>query len=142
MPSGNETDSGLPIPRRYWSVAAIWLALTLAVLDSAIANIALPTIAREFAAAPTSAIWVINAYQVAIVMLLLPLASLGEILGYRRVYVGGLGIFVVASLGCVFAQSLALFPLTPRSQVLRRCRVASDKAAPGSVTAVSAQLAS
>jgi MFS transporter, DHA2 family, multidrug resistance protein len=98
---------GLPIPQRYWSVAAIWLAMSMAVLDSAIANVALPTIAREYAANPTSAIWVINAYQVAIIMLLLPLASLGEILGYRRVYMGGLGVFVAASLGCFFAPSLA-----------------------------------
>jgi MFS transporter, DHA2 family, multidrug resistance protein len=108
VPSGNDADLlGLPVPRRYWSVAAIWLAMTMAVLDSAIANVALPTIAREFAANPTSAIWVINAYQVAVIMLLLPLASLGEILGYRRVYTWGLGLFVVASLGCFFAQSLA-----------------------------------
>jgi DHA2 family multidrug resistance protein-like MFS transporter len=106
--SGTDADSiGLPTPRRYWSVAAIWLAMSMAVLDSAIANVALPTIAREYAADPTSAVSVINAYQVAIIMLLLPLASLGEILGYRRVYLGGLGIFVVASLGCFFAPSLA-----------------------------------
>jgi MFS transporter, DHA2 family, multidrug resistance protein len=98
---------GLAVPRRYWSVTAIWLAMSMAVLDTAIANVALPTIAREFAANPTSAIWVINAYQVAMVMLLLPLASLGEILGYRRVYTSGIGIFVVASVGCFFAQSLA-----------------------------------
>ena len=106
--TGNEADGlGLPVPRRYWAIAAIWLAMSMAVLDSAIANVALPTIAREFAANPTSAIWVINAYQIAIIMLLLPLASLGEILGYRRVYMWGLGIFIAASLGCVFARSLA-----------------------------------
>jgi MFS transporter, DHA2 family, multidrug resistance protein len=108
MPSGSDAErDGLPLPRRYWSVTAIWLAMSMAVLDSAIANVALPTIARDFAANPASAIWVINAYQVAIIMLLLPLASLGEILGYKRVYIGGLGIFIVASLGCFFAQSLA-----------------------------------
>jgi DHA2 family multidrug resistance protein-like MFS transporter len=98
---------GLPVPRRYWSVTAIWLAMSMAVLDTAIANVALPTIAREFAANPTAVIWVINAYQVAIVMLLLPLASLGEILGYRRIYAWGIGMFVIASVGCFFAQSLA-----------------------------------
>jgi DHA2 family multidrug resistance protein-like MFS transporter len=104
-PAGTD-PLGLPLPRRYWSIAAIWLAMTITVLDSAIANVALPTIAREFSAHPTSAIWVINAYQVAIVILLLPLASLGEILGYRRVYLWGLGLFIVASLGCFFAHSL------------------------------------
>jgi DHA2 family multidrug resistance protein-like MFS transporter len=79
----------------------------MAVLDTAIANVALPTIAREFAANATSAIWVINAYQIAIIMLLLPLASLGEILGYKRVYTWGIGIFVAASVGCFFAHGLA-----------------------------------
>lgn len=102
-----EERAGLPVPRRYWSVVAIWLAMGMAVLDSAIANVALPTIARDFAANPAQAIWVINAYQVAIIMLLLPLASLGEFLGYRRVYTWGLGLFVLASLGCFFTQSLA-----------------------------------
>jgi len=106
MPPGGGDRVGLPVPRRYWSVAAIWLAMSMAVLDSAIANVALPTMARDFAANPASAIWVINAYQVAIIILLLPLASLGEVLGYRRVYTGGLALFVVASLGCFFAQSL------------------------------------
>ncbi len=102
-----DAAGGLPVPRRYWSVAAIWLAMSMAVLDTAIANVALPTIAREFAVNPTAAIWVVNAYQVAIIMLLLPVASLGEILGYRRVYAWGIGIFVAASLACFFAQSLA-----------------------------------
>ena len=101
-----DTAVGLPIPRRYWSVAAIWLAMTMAVLDIAIANVALPTMARDFAANPTAAIWVINSYQIAIIILLLPVASLGEILGYRRVYIGGIGVFVAASMGCFFAHGL------------------------------------
>ena len=87
-------------------MAAIWLALAMAVLDSAIANVALPTIAHDLGASPASSIWVVNAYQVAIVMLLLPVASLGEILGYRRVYSVGLVLFTVASIVCSFADSL------------------------------------
>ena len=87
-------------------MAAIWLALMMAVLDSAIANVALPTIAHDLGASPASSIWVVNAYQVAIVMLLLPVASLGEILGYRRVYSVGLILFTAASIVCSFADSL------------------------------------
>jgi DHA2 family multidrug resistance protein-like MFS transporter len=97
---------GLPAPRRYWAVTAIWLAMAMAVLDSAIANVALPTIAHDLGASPEKSIWVVNAYQIAIVMLLLPVAALGEILGYRRVYGVGLGLFVVASLGCTLAGTL------------------------------------
>src|ERR1700733_4110207 len=75
---------GLPLPRRYWAIAAPPPGIAMAVLDSTIANVALPTIARDFGASPAAAIWVINAYQLAILMLLLPLASLGEIVGYRH----------------------------------------------------------
>ncbi|HEY3888241.1 MAG TPA: MFS transporter [Caulobacteraceae bacterium] len=105
MPSDTEPD-GLPTPRRYWAILAIGLALTLAVLDSAIANVALPTIARDLHASPAASIWVVNAYQLATVISLLPLAALGEIVGYRRVYQAGLALFVAASLGCALARSI------------------------------------
>jgi DHA2 family multidrug resistance protein-like MFS transporter len=97
---------GLPKPRRYWSVLAIWLAISMAVLDSVIANVALPTIARELNTSASVSIWVINAYQLAITALLLPLAALGDRIGYRRVYLPGLGIFIVGSVACAFADSL------------------------------------
>jgi DHA2 family multidrug resistance protein-like MFS transporter len=104
--SATEWD-GLPTPRRYWSVAAIWLALSMAVLDAAIANVALPAIARDLHAAAAESIWVVNAYQLAIVVSLLPLAALGEIVGYRNVFQGGLVLFVLASIGCTFSHTLA-----------------------------------
>lgn len=98
--------AGLPTPRRYWSAGAIWLALTMAVLDTSIANVALPAIARSLHARPAESIWVINAYQLAIVVSLLPLAALGEIIEYRRVFQSGLVLFVIASIGCTFARTL------------------------------------
>jgi DHA2 family multidrug resistance protein-like MFS transporter len=79
----------------------------MTVLDSAIANVALPTIAREFGAAPSESIWIVNGYQLAIVVALLPLASLGEIVGYRRIYRGGLILFTFASLTCALSHSMA-----------------------------------
>jgi MFS transporter, DHA2 family, multidrug resistance protein len=97
---------GLPVPRRYWAIAAILLALAMSVLDSTIANVALPSIARDFAVSNAASVWVINAYQVAILVSLLPLASLGEIVGYRRISQAGLVVFTVASLACVFSTSL------------------------------------
>ncbi|MDB5510935.1 MAG: multidrug transporter [Enterovirga sp.] len=101
-----EPEDGLPLPQRYWSIAAIGLAITMAVLDSAVANVALPTISREFRVDSADAIWIINAYQIAIVVSLLPLASLGEIVGYARVYLIGLGLFTLASLGCALSTTL------------------------------------
>jgi DHA2 family multidrug resistance protein-like MFS transporter len=102
---------GLPVPRRYWAVAAIALAITMSVLDSTIVNVALPTIARDFRASSAASIWVINAYQLAILVVLLPLASLGEIVGYRRVSQAGLAVFTLASIGCAFAPDLLTLSL-------------------------------
>ena len=98
---------GLPVPRRYWSVLAIWLAMAMSVLDGAIANVALPTIARELHASAASSIWIVNAYQLAITVCLLPLSALGDKLGYRRVYMAGLAVFTVGSLSCALSHSLA-----------------------------------
>lgn len=102
---------GLPLPARYWAILTIGLGLTMAVLDGAIANVALPTIAREMQVDPASSIWVVNAYQLAVTISLLPLASLGEIVGYRRIYQAGLAVFTVASLGCALSDSLVSLTL-------------------------------
>lgn len=102
----SQMDDGLPKPRRYWSAAAIWLALSMAVLDGAIANVALPTIASDLGASPATSIWIVNAYQLTITILLLPLAALGDRLGYRRIYIPGLALFTIGSLGCAVSHSL------------------------------------
>lgn len=102
------TPDGLPVPRRYWSVLAIWLAIAMAVLDSSIASVALPTIASELDTTAATSIWIVNAYQLAITALLLPFAALGDRIGYRRVYLPGLVIFVVGSFGCALADSLSV----------------------------------
>ena len=100
------TPDGLPIAQRYWAVLTIALAVGMAVMDSAIANIALPTIAVDLHTSPSASIWVINAYQLAVTVSLLPLASLGEIHGYRRVYMVGLAVFTLASLACSVSSTL------------------------------------
>jgi DHA2 family multidrug resistance protein-like MFS transporter len=97
---------GLPVPARHWSVLTIWQGLTMAVQDSAIANVALPTIARDLSAAPAESICVVNTYQLTIVVWLLPLAALGAVITYRKVYLGGLIAFTVASLACSLVHTL------------------------------------
>ncbi len=87
-------------------MAAILLGIALTVLDSTIVNLALPDITRHFGATASDAVWVVNAYQLATLVLLLPCAQLGERAGYRRVYMVGLVVFTVASLGCAVAPSL------------------------------------
>jgi DHA2 family multidrug resistance protein-like MFS transporter len=102
-----EMADGLDPPARTWAIVSVALAIGMTVLDSTIANVALPTIARDFGARPADSIWIVNAYQLAVVIALLPLASLGEIVGFRRIYQGGLAIFVLASLLCALCHSLA-----------------------------------
>lgn len=97
---------GLPRPRRAWAFATMILVVALAVMDGSIANVALPTIAREFNSTPALSVWIINAYQLAIAVSLLPLASLGEIHGYRKVYLGGVLLFAAASAACALSGSL------------------------------------
>jgi hypothetical protein len=96
MSSANiEHIDGLPQPQRNWAILTIALGLVMAVMDGAIANVALPTIAKDLNADPAFSIWIVNGYQLAITISLLPLASLGEIVSYRRVYLAGLLLFTV-----------------------------------------------
>ncbi len=94
------------MPRRFWAMATVALAIGMASLDGAIANTALPTIAADLHTTPAASIWVVNAYQLALVVSLLPFSSLGEIVGYRRVYLVGLVVFTIGSLVCGLAGSL------------------------------------
>ena len=99
-------QDGLPEPARTWAVVTTALGLMMAVLDGSIANLALPTLAAEFDVSAAQSIWVVNAYQLAVTISLLPLAALGEIVGYRRVYRVGVALFTVASLACAMSHSL------------------------------------
>lgn len=89
-------------------MAAILTSVALATLDAAITNTALPTIASDLASTPAASIWVVSAYQLSMVAALLPLASLGEIVGYRRIYIAGLVLFTLASLACGLAGSMPM----------------------------------
>ena len=120
---------GLPKPQRYFAVLAVWLAIGMAVLDGAIANVALPTIGRELGADPAASIWIINAYQLAITAALLPLASLGDKIGYRKVYLAGLTLFTVGSLACALSHTLPLLIVSRIIQGLGAAGVMSINAA-------------
>ena len=111
MRASPEAPDGLPQPERRWAMIAIGLAIMMAVLDGTIANVALPTIARDLNATPADSVWVVNAFQLVITVLMLPLASLGEIVGYRRVYRIGLAVFTLSSLACALSDSLLALTL-------------------------------
>jgi MFS transporter, DHA2 family, multidrug resistance protein len=99
---------GVPTPARYWAILTIGMGLSLAVLNGAIANVALPAIARDLHTDPATSIWVVNAFQLAVTVSLLPLASLGEIHGYRKVYRWGLVVFCIASVCCALSSTLPM----------------------------------
>ncbi|HFZ1300423.1 TPA: MFS transporter [Klebsiella aerogenes] len=109
---------GLPVPQRYGAILTIVLGLTMTVLDGAIANVALPTIATDLNASPASSIWIVNAYQIAIVIALLPLSFLGDMVGYRRIYKIGLVVFTITSLICALSRSLEMLTLARVAQGL------------------------
>ena len=93
-------------PLEWRGMLAILISISLATLDTAIANTALPAIAADLQASPAASVWIINAYQLAAVATLLPFAALGGVLGQRKVYLGGLILFVLSSALCTFAWSL------------------------------------
>jgi DHA2 family multidrug resistance protein-like MFS transporter len=99
---------GLPQPQRRHAMVVVILGIAVAVLDGTIVNLALPGIARELQAGPAHAIWVVNAYQIATLVMLLPLASLGDRIGYRRVYLTGMALFAAASLIATLSHSLGM----------------------------------
>ena len=96
---------GLPMPERRLAMVVIVLGIFVAVLDGSIMNLALPTVAKSLAVTPSEAIWVVNAYQLGTLGLLLPLAALGERIGYRKVYLVGMVCFTLASAVAMLANS-------------------------------------
>jgi DHA2 family multidrug resistance protein-like MFS transporter len=106
-----DVADGLPPPDRWRAMLAVSLAVAMSVLVTSLANIALPTIARDMHATPAASIWVVNAYQLAVTVTLLPFSSMGDIYGHRRVYVCGLAMYTAASLICATAPSLPVLVL-------------------------------
>lgn len=106
MSQAQQAGDGLEGAARGRAMAAVSLAVMLSTLDYALANVALPTIARDIHTDSSNAIWVINAYQLVNVVAVLPLAALGERWGYRRMAQTGVLVFVVASVLCAVSRTL------------------------------------
>jgi len=118
-------QDGVPMPQRVGAIIAIALGVTMAVLDGMIANVALPTIGADLGASAAGSIWVVNAYQLVIAVSLLPLASLGDLWSYRRVYLIGLAIFASMSVLCALSDSLLELTLARMLQGLGAAAVMS-----------------
>lgn len=104
--SGNTAWDGMSRPKIYYAMAATFCGLFLAVLDGTICNVALPSIAQRLDISSSDSIWIVNAFQLVIMMTLLPFSSLGELWGYNKVYNTGVVVFTVGSLLCSLSVSL------------------------------------
>ena len=94
-----------PDPRRWKALAVVCAAFFMTVLDVAIVNVALPSIATDLEFAPEDLQWVITAYAITFGGFLLLGGRAADLLGRRRIFMVGLVVFSVASLACGFAQS-------------------------------------
>lgn len=93
---------------RPYVLAATILASAMAFIDGTVVNIALPAIQRDFATDFAVLQWVVNAYALMLAGLILAGGGLGDRLGRRRVFVTGISIFAVGSLGCAAASGPGL----------------------------------
>jgi DHA2 family multidrug resistance protein-like MFS transporter len=82
------------------------MAVCLGSLDQSIANTALPAIADGLQHTPAESVWILHAYQLAVVATLLPFASLGDLWGARRVFLAGVALFNLAAISSALAPSL------------------------------------
>jgi len=87
------------------------VAMSLAVLDSTIANVALPTISADLRTTPAASVWIVNAYNLTIVLTLLPFSALAERIGFKRMFAAGLVIFMLASLAGALSSTLLTLTL-------------------------------
>jgi DHA2 family multidrug resistance protein-like MFS transporter len=96
----------LPHSRRAFAIAAISLGTTLAVIDGAVAAVALPTIAEGLRIDHSAAVLIVTVYQIVLLMTLLPCSALADRVGHRRLYWVGQALFTAGSLLTVFADNL------------------------------------
>ena len=101
-----EPIEGLPPGRRGMAALALALGLMLAVLDATMINVGLPSIAESLNESASTVVWVVNAYSLTVAMTLLPMAAIGERIGFKRLFRYGLITFVLAALASALAPNL------------------------------------
>jgi EmrB/QacA subfamily drug resistance transporter len=92
--------------RRKWlALYVLTLASLMIVLDATIVNVALPSIKTDLGFSKTSLAWVVNAYLLTYGGFLLLGGRLGDLFGYRRLFLAGITLFTLASLACGLATT-------------------------------------
>ncbi|MBC7489287.1 MAG: hypothetical protein H7240_04160 [Glaciimonas sp.] len=81
-------DDGVPAAQRWVAIIVMILGTGMTVIDGSIVNVALPIIARDLHVIPSAAVWIANVYILAGAMTMVAFASLGDVIGFRRLYMG------------------------------------------------------
>src|SRR6201981_4120450 len=92
--------------KRGWTLAIVSIGLFMVVLDNLVVSVALPSIHRELGASIQSLEWTVNAYVLAYAVLLLTGATLGDLLGRKRMFVAGIALFTVGSAAAALSPSI------------------------------------
>ena len=105
MTAGDRQLTAADDRRRWLALVVLCVGMLMIVLDVTVVNVALPSIQSDLGFSQSSLAWVVNAYLISFGGLLLLAGRLGDLLGRRRIFMIGLGVFTVASLLCGLAQS-------------------------------------
>src|ERR1700761_4153203 len=92
--------------RRGWTLVIVSLGLFMMVLDNLVVNVALPSIRRDLGASIQTLEWTVNSYILAYAVLLLTGAALGDRLGRKRMFIGGIALFTVGSIGAALSPTI------------------------------------
>src|SRR3954467_10350133 len=96
-------------PRRRWiAVFVVCLGQLMIAVDATIVNVALPSIQQDLGFSQADLTWVVNAYLLTFGGFLLLAGRLGDLIGRKKVFLGGLVLFTVVSVLCGLAQSQGL----------------------------------
>ncbi len=106
--STNPTGAAAPREQRWIALYVLCVGMLMIVLDVTIVNVALPSIQDDLHFSTASLAWVVNAYLIAFGGLLLLAGRFGDLIGRRRIFLAGVGLFTTASLGCGLADSQSL----------------------------------
>lgn len=95
-------------PKDLLIVIIVALGSFMSGLDATIVNIALPTIAKDLDISTVTASWVLNAYLIILVSLLLAVSRLGDMRGYKKLFLIGFGVFTLGSALCGFSSTIGM----------------------------------
>ena len=104
--------------RKYIAIISIIILLVMTVLDVSLVNVALPVIGQDFGVSDSTTVWLVTIYQLIIVMLLLPLSSIGDQYSYRRNFIIGLVIFTIGSALCAMSQNFTMLLISRGVQAI------------------------